>query len=479
MKSPLARLLIGFLKLILQLFVLLLTGRWVKIEQQAPEVPLPPGASEAEEATWHGEKRDIRQSKGQGTFSPHKPPAPDRGRLVAHVKHVVAQQPADVRVQLTHVALFAQRSFHELEVALRGHGLPLRKRTYVALSAVSPAEAPLIEQAVEHTPQAAFVVPRDSLDSLEPYLEAMRFRAGILAEDSYLIARLRRDYRLPKANPGLLRLLASNDPALRMQAMLALWLRPLVAEAWLSVRLGPSYVAYLLRGLQAQNLRTQSVVEKAQVTASKPPLILRIETALQALMYTGTFGGEVEALERSVDESVGNVAVFTVADPSVPGQVEVPLAVFRAQALSVVDDVFDSEFPGLGELSLFDLPGVALSEADHAGALVQVREITGGERGMDAMEDLMLRALVQVTVRKQNERDAARSLRETLGDSTSKKGARDLPRVPTQASGLPAILSVKSAFRDPSVLRDAVVLGALMGTRQPVLRRRGDKTRPS
>ncbi len=460
MKNPLVRLLVALLTLLLRLIVLLVTGQWVKFEKPEAEaspsaLPNPPSAA-ANVAREHARA--------------------ERAELNARLQELEAQQPPEDRVHLAHFARTTQHFYADVEAHFRDHGLPLRRRSFVALSTVSEPDLALFSQIAEHTKRVPFCVPRSAFDGFAGYVFGLRARTETFADDTRLIARLRGHLGLPplRALPGHVE---KAPEALLVRLAFGVWLRPLVADMLLSLRLGPGYTRFLLHEAQGRS----DGISKGPWGTPEPPIRLRLEAALHSLFQSGEFESEAANLESEIRALMGQAPALRVelGDAGALRPVSVSFPAWRAQLETLIETVFHEPFPGAGGLSLLDFEGVTHSR-DRAAALAQASQVNGEPSNTDVGD--LLASAFDARMDPVTESQVLRRLHEKLGGSprSSARARRvsekktDLPPEPRAEEE-----SLQAALRSPYVWRDAVIFGAVLGPRAALSRGRSGKSGPA
>ncbi len=463
MIEALVKLLFHTLLFLLRLIILLFTGQWVKLGQASDEAAAPNAAA------------PQGPSALEALFKPSAAGRGERSQLLAQVKALSAQQPEAQRAQLEHLSRTAERFYADVEGQFKDHGFALPKRKFVALSSLSEAELARLSELAERTNRVPFYVPERSLRDWSGYVRALRARVEIFAEDSQLVPRLRGQLGLPSlaALPGMLDRLP--EPLVARLAFGA-WLRPLLAEVLLTLRLGPGYIRLLLR--EAESGRYDVVL--GPWGSPLPPMRLRLEAALASLALLDEFDSELAEFEHEVQAILGKTPALPIrlGDASQPSAAQLAFETWRAQLDEVLESVFDGPLPGAGGLGLLDFAAVVY-DRDRAQELFEATSVNREPANSDVGD--LIAAALDAQSDPILERELLRRLRERLGaprlaSERSKRGSAKKADVSAKPEA--QIASLRDAVRSPQELRQAVIWGAVLGPRPTLSRPRRDKHGP-
>ncbi|MFT3928155.1 MAG: hypothetical protein QM778_36845 [Myxococcales bacterium] len=443
MNSPLVRVLVAILKLLLRLVILAMTGEWVDLDklgkkatQSAPAVP--------------------------------SSPAPERAAWLQRLQAAQARQPEHTRAWREHLADFAGDSGAALEQHLRDQGVALKQRRFVALHA-EPGDLSWMRELRAHTRYWPLAIPPSAEASLALYATIARERALAFAEDvPGLLDRLRRIHGWPAFLP-LPALVERPDLA---RGAFGVWLAPLVADVLATLQLGPGYAEAMLSRMLP--LAPASAPGNALLDET-PPQLLRLAVSLGTLEFLGYFD-EGERLEKELNRNFGAEPELQIpVGPWSPlGVVRVPYPVWQAELSALLGSMLEDVQPALGGEGLLDAPGVAFLHAEMARA-GRLSGALSGDGGLAVEEgsarDWLAAALLVWNQGNIPERELVRRLLRALRapDPSAPAGSRAAGSAPGSA---PGVRTLAEGLRQPSVMRDAIVLGALLGPRRTSLRKR-------
>jgi len=426
----------ALLKLLVRLVILAVTGEWVDLDKyakkQAPVARPEPSARVASE----------------------------RAVLMQRFEALRARQPESGRASRDHLGRFAADFGAPLEQHLRDQGVGLRARSFVPLVA-TPDEEPFLRELRARTRFWSWRLTTNGPDaSLASYVTAARERARALAEDAPgLLERLRRTHDWPVFLP--LPSLSQRPDLLR--GAFGVWLDALAGEVLLTLQLGPGYTRFLLR---TAGTASTSRASGTPLLDEAPAPLLRVFASLGVLAFLGHFEA-AEHIAQELTKQVGEEPELSIAAGARPasGPIRLPYAVWQPELERLLGSMLEDVQPALGGEGLLDAPEVAFLHGENARALrlsealVSARPLATEARHGGAASDWLAAALMVLERGGVPEPELVRRLRRALGEVYPGAVEQVAPGAAETSHRL------DQGMRDPRVIRDAVLLGAILAPR--------------
>jgi hypothetical protein len=347
-----------------------------------------------------------------------------------------------------------------LELA-RVQGVPLRTTQPVAVTGdwslsivprfastrVAPLRLPLaFESSLWRWPAIAHEVAHDFYFSLETLEGDLRGRLGLPERVEVPMSEMELD-------GGWLR------------RLFGAWLPEVFADMLGTVMLGPAYVETMRRAFRnpGSPQRTAAILQDGGVIDEHPPERLRVYMATRALHHIGRHDEADDLWERWETDHPDVRFYYLPLGGDWVGLSDEPL---HAAAESIVDVLLQQPWPELEGFHLLNVPGLAYLHREHA-TVERLIESLGDGQAVDAdarwiMAAAVLAAAAQPALHDRILEAARRSIRG-IGEEPA---PRETPKSRQVRSGRIGPELVAS-LRQRKAVREAVVLGALLGGHAP------------
>jgi len=318
-------------------------------------------------------------------------------------------------------------------------------RTFPAAGLTAIALPDVFPDRLSGWAMVAHEVGRDFLESVQGLKWEVRNRFGLPDR-----------YPVPFASRGYL----SEDEVL---LPFGPWLEVLFGDLVGSLLLGPAYAQALAQLLA--NPRNPSAVASVGVSSdgshysNQPPAQLRMAVAVAVMDDLGE-EEEQQRIWRSWNERHGWPQAMYLPT-RVEGWIEAPMSAFSEMAEQVADLMLLEPLGALGDRSLDGVSGLAYSDLQQS-AVDQVKAVAlaGGDGSATDPRALLAGVLSAEQEAPHRSRDLLRWLGRTLAPQASPYRRRR-PEAATTAAGAPA------GDDFPSLLRDAVILDAILTRPRP------------